>query len=146
MRIRLLTIALIALLGCEDGTREGEKKAQAERVAKVKAENDAETALMKSPNAIPELQKRLSDWLTVSDGVAVVVGESYWGVYALPAPKSWVVSCSSGGITVEIMVTRASEANYRYEKSLTRARLSNSECRSLAAAVGKQMQDLLGKL
>jgi hypothetical protein len=143
MRIALLTISLFALLACQDEQRLAEQKAQTERVAKLKVENAAERALMTSSDAVPELRKRLSNWLTVSDGVATFSGESsYSEVHAMPAPKSWLVSCGTGGIVVEITMP----SDRRYATELTRARLTHGECRPLAAAVGKQMQELLGKL
>ena len=147
MRVALPTILLLALLSCEDPSRVTEKKrseeARAERLAKQKAEDDSERDLMKSPvRAIPELQRRMSDWLTVSDGVAtLVVGSTYsWRVHAVPARSSWLVSCNSGGIEIAIVNGASEEA---LMKQLTRTSLTNDECRPLAAAVGQHMLRLL---
>jgi len=148
MRIALAAVLSLALLGCEDQNRVAEQKrveqTRVERDAKRKAEDEAERDLMKSPAlAIPELQKRLSDWLTVSEGVAtIVVGSSYARVHAMPARSSWLVSCDSGGIEVAITNGASEEVHVR---RLTRARLTNDDCRLLASAIGKHMVGLLGK-
>jgi hypothetical protein len=146
-----MIILLLALVACEDSERVAEKKraeqAHAERTAKLKAEADAEQELMRAPErAIPVLQQRMSGWLTVSEGVAIVVDEKSYSaaqVYALPLRGEWLVSCGRSGIDVAI-TNLASE--YIIVRRLTRAQLTADECRPLAAAVGARLQALGGKV
>jgi hypothetical protein len=147
VRTALMVSTLLVLLGCEDQNRVAEKRraegARIEREAKLKAEYENERELMKYPAlATAELQKRISDWLTVSDGVATIVegSNSYPRVHTMSARSSWLVSCSSGGI--EIAISNQASENVLV-KQLTRAPLSKEECRLLAEAVGKHMLRLL---
>jgi hypothetical protein len=133
-------------LGCEDQSQVAEQKRteQAAQTARWKAERDAEQSLMKTPAlAIAMLQERLSSWISVSDGVAVIVGEgSVPSLHALPTRSPWLVSCGTSGIEVTITHWAGEDLIVR---RLTRAPLTAEECRPLVSAVGQKMLALLGK-
>ena len=98
---------------------------------------------MKTPAlAIPELGVRLSNWIAVSDGVALIVGEGD-RLHALPARNPWYVTCGSDGI--EVTITHWASSDDPIMTHLTRASLTKEECRPLVLAVGKQLLGLFGK-
>jgi hypothetical protein len=157
MRVVLVAISLLALVGCEDQQlvekKRAEQQARAERLAKLKAQDDAERHLMTTPAlAVDEIERRLFGWLTVDSGVIVLGGESRQ-VHALPATSPWLVTCGDAGLDIKLAHWFELEAG-RYDggfvsnqlvtKQLTSISLTEDECRPLVSMVGRKMLALLG--
>lgn len=163
MRTALAAILIFSVMlpSCEDQERAAEQKraaeASAERAAKRKTERDAERRLMTTPaEAVPELERRMSNWLSVSNGVAIVVSERQGGfalVHSLPATSPWLVTCSRSGLEVKFGhwfelgagPNEGAVTNELVSKELTTVALTEEECRPLVDAIGQRMQAVLGR-
>lgn len=160
MRLALVAISVLLPLGCDDrGRAAKEKKVEresTEREAKRKAVHDAERNVMKTPSlAVPEIERRLSGWLTVDNGVLIVRDANNHQVHALPAASPWLVTCGRLGIEIRLGHWFELEPS-RYEGAgpitnelvtgqLTTIALTEEECRLLVSAVGQKMLALLGR-
>lgn len=137
-----LTMAVsLQMAGCSD------EKATADReyIEQVNTQRDAEQRLMTDmATAVPELERRISDWINADNGVLFVVeksGEAVFSLHAMPASTPWHVSCD--GVEIELTVGHWEEGTNRNAKLLTRqlsvVRLSEDQCKLLAAAVARKM-------
>jgi hypothetical protein len=106
--------------------------------------------------AVADLERRISNWLSVRDGIVTVVAErsgKFALLHALPSTTPWVVTCSADGIEVKFGhwfeiyggTNGGSDSNSLVSKQLTGARLTEEECRPLVSGVGQKMLAMLGK-
>ena len=149
MRIWLLITALpLLLMGCDDEKAAAEMKnleqAAAQRGEEHQARLDAEQRLMSDlATARPELEKRISDWINVSDGTLFVVegrGKDGFQSYAIPASTPWVVTCNRRAIELTLGSWREGEDSSLFTRRLSFARLSEDQCKPLIAIVAQRMQ------
>ena len=153
--LAILTCLFLLLSGCdgqsEQQLREAEvqKSKLAEEYAQRKARRERERQLMRKPDeAIPELERRLGEWLAMTNGVLLIKtgkGRSFT-LHAMSAKTPWVVSCNRAGLAVsvgswaEVWVSEGSGGSEeRFSKLLTRAMLSREECAPLLLAMGQKM-------
>jgi hypothetical protein len=160
-RVFCVALGLVAslLANCGDdekrkADREREEKGRAERLAKSKAEREAEAALMADPVAAArELESRISAWLTIQDGLIIVrgntttwswgqpAGKGRWPLQVMPATTPWFVRCDDGVLEV-ILGGWYEQGEPMFNAELTRTKLSDDQCKTLAAVVGRKMLSL----
>jgi hypothetical protein len=92
---------------------------------------------MKTPAlAVPELERRVSNWLSVSNGAFGVVTQrsgAFAVIHSLPTTTPWIVTCSNVGLEVKLWWEEL-------ETHLTTVALTEEECRPLVSAVGQKMR------
>jgi hypothetical protein len=141
--LNVLTAVLMFLLnGCSDEKTTAERaKADAERQAELKAEQRlmSDVAL-----ATAELEKRVAEWISSSNGLLFVVDSSStpsFNLHAMPATTPWHVSCNAQEI--EVTIGSWEESRRRNAKLFTRALsfagFSEQQCKILAAVVARKL-------
>ena len=143
MRPWIVSITALSLMACDDPTATDRKKPDAEQVA----EQLAEQRLMSEfATAVPELEKRITNWISFDKGFVFIIdfsGEPSFAMHVMPASTPWHVSCNSAEI--EVTIGNFDEGKGRNARSFTRplsfARFSEEQCKLLAAAVARKMME-----
>lgn len=111
-----------------------------------KARSDELAIMSDAASAVPELRRRLAEWLVTRDGTVYLTegSEKNPQIYAMPATTPWLLSCSSSGVKITIggwIDIDEGSGGATFERNLTRARLSGDQCKTLlpllSAAVRK---------
>ena len=160
----ILAWLLLSLSGCEEQSEPNRRevaayKAEQEQTrAKRDAEYEKEHQLMLTPAAIPELERRLDDWLRMTNGILLVKNEDdgliqFAGTHAVSPQTPWVATCAPVGLEVvlgswaEVEVECSDGAGgtsvNRLSRRLTKVILSESECAPLLIAVGQKMSQIV---
>jgi hypothetical protein len=133
---------MLLLNGCSD-EKEAAQRAQAE--AERRAEQEAEQRLMSDvPLATVELEKRVAEWITSSNGLLIVSdspGEPSFNLHVMPATTPWHVSCNAQEIEVTIGSWEGSRRRNAklFTRALSYASFSEEQCQILAAVVARKL-------
>ena len=147
-------IVLLSLLTACDQAENAPKKAEAERAQKERAaaherKRSEELAIMSDPaRAVPELERRLDEWLVSRDGVIYVSegSEKFPVIHAMPASTPWLLSCSTSGVKITVgNWTEVDEGHTfaMFEMTLTQARLGGDKCNALLPPLSARMRNRL---
>jgi hypothetical protein len=107
----ILLCFVLPLSGCGEQTEQSRREVAAHKAeqdqkrSKLKAGLEQEYKLMLGPAAVPELERRLDDWLRMTNGVLLVKNESdgfrqFPGTHVVSLQTPWVVSCDTVGLEV----------------------------------------------
>ena len=170
MRTLVILTCLLVLSGCDQQSQQQRReaatqKAQADQEvakraaerAEREAEREKERQLMVTPSAIPELERRLDDWLEAKSGLLLVKDRvnattpdrQVRGVHAVSLQTPWAVNCTRLGLGVvlgswvEVDCSEGGGSSDLFSRRLTRAKLSESECAPLLLAVGQKMSQIM---
>ena len=163
MRTLVILTCLLVLSGCDQQSQQPRSKAAAQKaegdqvLAKREAERDAERQLMGTPSGAAELERRLDDWLEAKSGLLLVKDRVkaptpdplFRGVHAISLQTPWAVNCTRLGLGVvlgswvEVDCSEGGGSSDLFSRSLTRAKLSESECAPLLIAVGQKMTQIM---
>ena len=140
MRPWIILFLALSLLACDDPTATDQKQPNAEQVAEQRLMSELATA-------VPELEKRLTDWISFDKGFVFIIdysGEPSFGMNVMPASTPWHVSCNSREI--EVTIGNFDEGKGRNARLFTRplsfARFSEEQCKLLAAVVARKMMGI----
>jgi hypothetical protein len=140
--IVLTAVLMLVLNGCGDEKTTAERaKADAERQAKQEAEQRlmSDVAL-----ATAELEKRVVEWISSSNGLLFVVDGSStpsFNLHAMPATTPWHVSCNAQEIEVTIGSWEGSRRRNAklFTRALSYASFSEEQCKILAGVVARKL-------
>ena len=141
MRPWIISLATLCLLGCgEPKTAQDRSEADAQQAAEQQLMSDHSTA-------VPELEKRVAEWITFDKGFIVIVeytGEPSFSMNLMPASTPWHVSCNSA--EMELTIGNFDAGTGRNARSFTRAlsfaRFTEGQCKLLSAAVSRKMMEI----
>ncbi len=153
-RFIILICAACFLCGCNDAERAQREQSQREQEAvereKHMAKRDAEIALLSDlSTAIPALEGRIREWISVKDGLILVReprggNRSQWHV--MPATVPWVVTCQYGAVSVTLgrwVEGDRENVSNTYERDLSHAPLSDEQCKALTLKTGERLRAIL---
>jgi hypothetical protein len=108
--------------------------------------NQAEQRLMSDvSSAGPVLERRIAEWVSVQNGLIVLTenqGQNDFSIWAIPASTPWIVSCTDYGIELGFgfwLVESDSSITREPKRYLTKARLSEQQCKGLVPVVGQAL-------
>src|SRR6476646_345690 len=158
--VLVICAAMLGACGDDHGKKRVRDTADDAEDTPRRAAREAEAKLMSDPVAgAAALEQRIAEWLEVRDGLILVKGEAFsWRagrktetsrlpLFAMPANTPWYVKCDESGLAV----TRGTwpdvrgdwdkevESEAAFSAELTRARLSEDQCKAMVPAVGKKL-------
>jgi hypothetical protein len=132
----LSVLLLLSLAACG----EGQNKSKAPKV-------DEEAALLKDiQRAMPELERRLRERMSVQDGLILVIDpEGLVTSYVLPTNSPWVISCGFGLSVVfgTAVSGDGSSVDNDVKIHLTQSLVTQDACSVLAPQLGRRVRDML---
>jgi hypothetical protein len=158
--VLVICSAMLGACGEDHGKKRVRTTADDSEDSTRKAAREAETKLMADPVAgAAALEQRTGEWLEVRDGLILVKGEVFsWRagrktessrlpLFAMPANTPWYVKCDESGLGVTLGSwsdvrgdwDKEVESEAAFSAELTRARLTNEQCKTLVPAVGKKL-------
>src|SRR6516225_7542807 len=133
----LSVLLLLSLAACGEGQNES-------KAPKV----DEEAALLKDiQRAMPELERRLRERMSVQDGLILVIDpeETSSSSYVLPTNSPWVISCGFGLSVVfgTAVSGDGSGVDNDVKIHLTQRLVTEDACSVLAPQLGRRVRDML---
>jgi hypothetical protein len=109
---------------------------------------DEEAVLLEdNQRAVPELERRLRERMSVQDGLILVRDpeEKFSSFYVLPANSPWVISCGFGISVVfgTAVSGDGSSVDNDVKIDLSSRTITQSTCAVLAPQLGKRLRDIL---
>lgn len=156
----LTLLSVLALSACgpseqEQLRRKAENEAKREEEhAKYLAKQEQERQLLISSNGIEELKSRLGRWLSVEEGILIIremtgsVEPKFLWMHGISPQVPWTITCGRGvnvvlGSWTDIGIDSGQgDSDDRYSISLSRAKLTETECAPLVAGLGRRMLEI----
>lgn len=154
MRQLLLLLMVVIFSACsgDDEAKRVEREQAAAKRDEYQKKREAEVALMSNlATAVPALEGRIRDWITVQGGLLIVhepvrleASRHSWQV--MPTSVPWYVSCAGGMVRVTIGSWVSGDREDVYETfnvKLADTLLPDDQCRTLAIKVAERLALIL---